>query len=616
MGLTALLIILPILVPAPAPAAETRRIAFPDILPANAIACLIPPDAASLEHDYSASFFYQLSALPEMAPFLKSFEESRRLLAGDLAGAAGVSSQFAAELLDAKIGFSLINAGIGRGGDPFYEFAAVLALRGQPDRETVFSAVKALLNRPEVVRSVLQSQGMDPNLPLKSLAQEETLSGYPPILRIGPDIRVAAIGNLILIYNGHGSEGIARLFDAASRPASSLAGNPLFQAAWRGSEASAASSFLFVNAGRLMSILDALNYTGAIRAIEALGLAGAQAIGITGAYRQNGIRHNLFLASPGGRTEGILSALLPVPPEWQGVGMEAYSRTIPTQTDFFAALRIDLPTFFREASYLADSIGAIARPGGLAGLIANGQILGVPLAQLVAPLGNEIILHPHDDTLVALFRQVNIPAFEAIVGQMERNAGETFNTLAVSGYPIRYFNRRASLQAPLAPAFFLAPSRPGGQTGTLYAATHPQALVSLIRESQGSRESLAQTADFLETSAGLSGGYSFYYYSGNRDAYRRVYNFLLPVASLWAASRRYPADTGLLPPAGIATRGMFGCAIGIRGAENGALVQIFSPVGANALPVLLIDRLVISNPLAIGYVYSWLENLSSLFPAW
>ena len=467
-----------------------------------------------------------------------------------------------------------------------------------------------------MVRKVLQSQGIDPNLPLKSLAQEETLSGYPPILRIGPDIRVAAVGNLVLMYNGQGSEGIIRLFDAVSRPASSLTRNPLFQAARRGSEADSASSFLYINVGRLLSILDALNFPGAIQAIEAVGLAGVQAAGIAGSYHRNGIRHNIFLASPGSRTGGILSALLPAPPEWQGIGMEAYSRTIPVQADSFMAMRIDPPTFFREVSYLADSIGAVNRPGGLASLIANGRILGVPLAQVVAPLGNEIILHPHDDTQVAIFRQVNIPAFEAIVEQMERNAGAAFSTLAVEGYPIRYFNRRASLQAPLAPAFFLAPSRPGGQTGALYAATHPQALVSLIRESKDARESLAQAADFRETSAGLSGGYSFYYYNGNRDAYRRAYNFLLPAAALWAASGRYPVDTGLLPPAKVATRDMFGCAIGIKGAEDGALVQIYSPVGANAVPILLLDRLVISNPLAIGYVYSWLENLSSLLPTW
>ncbi|MDR1519470.1 MAG: hypothetical protein LBU23_04915 [Planctomycetota bacterium] len=602
-----------------AAAGEASRRFFPDILPANAIACLVPPDNAALERDYTSSLFHRLGGLPEMEPFLRSFEESRKELANDLANSSGVSLQFMSELLEAKIGLALINAGIGRGGKPALEFAVVLALRSQPSRAAVFSAVMALLNRPEIVQSILQSQGLDPSLPLKTLAQEESVSGYPPILRIGPDIRVASIDNMVLIYHGQGSEGVTKLFDAAARPAASLSRNPLFQAAWRGAEANPGSSFVYVNIPRLTAILDALNLGGVSRAADALGISRAQALGLSGSYRQDGVRHNLFLCSPGGGmgTEaGLLPSLLPIPAEWKGLGMEAFARTIPASADSFLAMRVDLRALLREMSYLLDSIEAFARPGGLTGMIANERILGVPLAEIVRPLGNEIILRPLDDAQVAIFNNVNIPVFEAVIAQMEHNAGAGFSSLASEGYPIRYFNRRSSLKAPFAPAFFLIPRAQGSQSGILYAASHPQALVSLIRELKLSREWLSSGKDFQKTLSSLSENYSLYYYNGNRDYYRRVYNFLLPLASLWAGSSRYPVDTGLLPVASEVTRDLFGCGLGVKNAPDGALIQVFSPVGANFVPLLLFDRLVVSNPLVIGYLYSRLDNLTAILPTW
>ncbi|MDR1534512.1 MAG: hypothetical protein LBU64_05360 [Planctomycetota bacterium] len=590
------------------PGGETSGSFFPDLLPANTIACLTPPDRASLEQAYSGSLFSHLLKLPEMGAFLRDLEESRRLLANDLAQSAGVSPQFAAELLEAKLGFALINAGIGRDGGLAMEYAVVLALRAPPDRATVFAAVMALLNRREIIGAILKNRGLDPNLPLKTLAQEEIVSGYPPILRVGPDLRVAALGNLILVHGGRGSEGITRLFDAASRPDSSLARNPLFQAAWRGSEAGPGTSFVYVNHPRLMAILDALNLGGVTGFLDALGFSRVQAIGISGAYHREGVRHNLYLHSPGGGADGLLSGLLPIPREWRGVGMEVYGQSIPDRADSFAALRMDPQVFLSEASRLVKSLASPPPPGGMAKLALSESILGVPLSSLAKSLGNEVILLPQDDTQIVMFGKVNIPAFEAAVSQMEQNAGTGFRTLNADGYPVRYFNRGSSLQVPLAPAFCLAPSAPGGQTGVLYAASHPQALASFIRDTRTSAKSLAASQDFQKVLTGLSENYSFYYYNRNLDGYRRVYNFILPLSSLWAGASHYPVDTGLLPIASAVVRDLFGCGIGIKNVRDGIAIQVFSPVGANFIPILLLDRLVISNPLVLGYLYSWLEN--------
>ncbi len=594
---------------------ELSRVFLPDLLPANAIACLVPADSGSLEREYAGSLFQRLSELPEMGPFLRSFEESRRELAADIAQTAGVPPQLAADLVASRIGAALLGVGVGRGGKPSAEFIVSFTLRSQPDRATVFAAVMALLNRPEVVRNVLESQGLDPNLPLRTLAQEETLSGYPPILRIGPDIRVAALGNCVLIYHGQGSEGIRKIFDAASNPGASLSRSSAFQAVYRGADASAGSSFTYVNVPRLMSILDALNLGSVTRITDAIGLGAVQSLGLAGTYRQGGVRHNLYLHSPGGQAGGLLSTIVPMPPDSR-VGMEGFAKTIPAGADAFASLRVDMPAFLRELPYFLAAAGSATRPGGMGDLASGERILGVPLSAIIRAVGGDIVIRPHDDTQVVMFHNVDIPVFESVIAAMEQNAGARFSSLNVGGYTVRYFNRRSSLATPLAPAFCLVPRAAGSNRGILYTASHPQAVVSLIQESISAREPLSNTPDFQKTAAGMETNYSLYYYNGDRDIYRRVYNFLLPVASLWASSGRYPVDTGLLPPAASVAPAFFGSAIGVKVTQDGMLIQAFSPVGANALPIILADKFIISNPLVLGYFYSLLEDWMKNIPAW
>jgi hypothetical protein len=168
----------------------------------------------------------------------------------------------------------------------------------------------------------------------------------------------------------------------------------------------------------------------------------------------------------------------------------------------------------------------------------------------------------------------------------------------------------------MAPAFCLVPRSPGNPQGILYMATHPQAVVSLIQESTSARTPLSGTSDYQRAAAGVGGNYSLFYYNGDRDGYRRVYNFLLPALSLWTSSARYPVDAGLLPTAASLMPAMFGSACGIRVMPDGLQVQAFSPVGAGALLVQLLDRLVVSNPLVISHVYDELETWAQTMPAW
>ncbi len=594
---------------------ETGRVFLPDFLPANTILCLVPPDGTSVEQDYSQTIFARIANLPEMGPFLRSFEESRRRFAQDVSQTADVPPQFAYDLVNSHLGFALINIGLGRDGKPLPEFVIAIALSSTPDRDTVFSAVMALLNRPEVVRTVLESQGLDPNLPLRTLAQEETITNGPPILRIGPNIRVAALGNHVILYHGPGSEGITKLFAAYQNPAQSLSRSQSFVAAYRGVEAEPGASLCWFNMPRVISVLDAFNLSAVSRVLEAIGFGSVQSMAMAGQYHQEGVRHTVFLHTPNGATSGLMSSLVPMPADTP-LGMEGYANIIPSTGNAFAALRVDLPTLLREIPYLVDSFGAITRPGGMSGLVANERILGVPLAEILATLGSDVVIRPHDDTQVLMFHNVDIAGFENVVARMEQSAGTRFSSINVGGYIVRYFNRRSSLTVPLAPAFCLVPRSPGSSTGILYMASHPQAVTSLIRESTSAREPLINTPDFVKASSGIGGQYSLFYYNNSRDAYRRVYNFLLPVLSVWSSAPRYPVDTGLLPTASTIAPAMFGSAVGIRLQGEGMQIQAFSPIGSGAILVQLADKLVVSNPIVIAHVYSALEKYLATMPTW
>ncbi|MDR1745207.1 MAG: hypothetical protein LBS30_05585 [Planctomycetota bacterium] len=596
-------------------AGESGRVFFPDLLPGNTMACIVPPDGARVERDYSQTIFARLANLPEMGPFLKSFEESRQALANDIVQAADIPPQLADELVNSRLGFALIDVGLGRDGKPVPEFAVAITLQSAPDRNTVFSAVMALLNRPDVVRSVLESQGIDPNTPLRSLAQEETVPGGPPILRIGPNIRVASIGNMVLLYHGPGADGIRKVFEAARNPATALTGNPSFQASYRGAGAQPGSSLCYFNIPRVMAVFDALNMSRVSRVADALGFGSVQSMAVSGAYHQDGVRHTMFLHTPGGAATGLMSALIPLP-EDSPLGMEGYSQVIPSAAEAFLSMRVDIPVLMRELPYLLDTLGAATRPGGISRIVANERILDVPLADIVQTLGGDVVIRPHDDTQVLMFQDVDVAAFENVIARMEQNSGIRFSSQNIGGYIVHYFNRRATLAAPLAPAFCLVPRAPGSPTGILYMASHPQAVVSLIRESTSARDPLSGTPDFLKASSGTGNNYSLFYYNAGRDCYRRVYNFLLPVLSLWSSSTSYPVDAGLLPTAQSILPEMFGSALGFKSLPDGIQAQIFSPVGSGALFVQLADKLVVSNPLVIGYIYSMLETWMAELPAW
>ncbi len=599
-----------------APAGESARVFFPDLLPENTIFCTVPPDSANLEHDYSRTLFARLSALPEMGAFIASFEESRRSFAAEISSAAGVAPGLAMELVEGRIGVALLNVTLGADGALSPEFAVAISLKSQPDRTAVFGAVMALLNRPEVIRTVLESQGMDPNIPLRTLAQEETVTGMPPILRIGPNIRVALVGNMVLLYNGRGSDGIRKIFNAYANPAANLTNSSAFQAAYRGAEAAAGSSFCFINAQRAIALVDAANLRSVSLVAEALGLGTVQAIGVSGAYHREGVRHSMYLHTPGGNFSGLMSALVPMPDN-SPVGVEGYGQVIPSPAEAFLASRVDMAGLVRELPYLLDVLGAVTRPGGVTGMVANERILGVTPAEILQAAGSDFIIRPHEDTQVLMFQNVDIALFEALVARMEQNAGSRFNQQNVSGYIVRYFNKRSSLSAPLAPAFCLVPRAPGSDTGILYMASYPQAVASLIQESLAAREPLSGTRDFAASTAGMDSNYSLFFYNAGHASYRRFYNFLLPVLSLWAGSSTFPVDTGLLPPSGSIAPALFGTSLGVKCLPEGMQIHAYGPVGFGGILVQLADRLVVSNPLVTSYAYArleeWLAGIPSLW---
>ncbi|MDR0362056.1 MAG: hypothetical protein LBJ46_05145 [Planctomycetota bacterium] len=585
-----------------------------DILPASTILCLVPPDDQAVEHAYQNSIMRSLATMPEMGAFFQGMERSRQEFAMDFATGAGVGPDLASAILNGRFGGALINVSLDREGNPVPEYVVCISLPFTPDRNLVFKAIGNLLNRRDVVRMALESQGMDPDTPIRSIAQEEDIPGYPPMLRVGPRIRIAVVGRMIIFYNGHGTDGVRAILDALQNPQDSLAMQPLYQACRQGADATPGGAFTFVNIPRLLPLLDVANLGGVGRMLDSLGLSTAQGIGVSGNYVGEGIRHNLYIHWPGQRS-GILSTIAAMPPD-SPIGMEAFGQATPAEAESFTALRLDVPGFLNEAPYFAEAVGAVSRPGGLASFITDEKILGVPVGEIARVLGNDLILRPHDDTTVLLFNNVDVQGFERLIAFMEQNAGARFRSVAVGNYLVHYFNQRSDLALPVAPAFCLIPrAQPPGR-GVLYAASFPQAVVSLIQEAAVARESLANTADFQKAMAGLEGQYSMFYYADAGESYRRVYNTLLPIASLWAGSSHYPVDTGLLPTASAVVPKLFGVGLGVRNTPQGIVFQAYSPIGIHGFTVVLLDRLVVSNPLVLAYVYAWANEIKATVPTW
>lgn len=593
------------------------KLFLPDILPPDTIACFVPADVNASDRTYADSLFHRLRQLPEMAAFLQSVEQSHNALAQDVSKTTGIPAQQALEVIDGKLGFALIDVRVAS-GRPRAEFMIALALNVVPDRNALYNAVMAALNRPEIISVVLESQGLDPKTPIRSIIQEETISGgYPPLLRLGPNIRVAILGNLVMLYHGYDSESIKKVFDAAYGNAPNLAASAAFRSAFQGSETQAGMSFAYVNIPRLRPIIDVMNLDGpAIQVLESLGLMSAQAVGISGGFLGEGVRHNIYFHFPGGMRGGLLSTLAPVAPNAK-FGMEAYGQVIPAWAEAFMSAHLNTRALLQELPYILQATGLVTRPGGLGGMLTGETILGVPLPEIVAAVGPNAVVRPHDDTQILYFDNVDLAAFERIIARMEQNAGTRFSTLQVDGQnSVAYFNRRASLAAPLAPAFSLKAWPNADGRGYLYVASHPQALVSLIRDSAQSRDSIASTQDFQRVQAGMTGNYSLFFYSNSRDVYRRVYNLLLPIAAVWASASRYPVDTGLLPTAATITPVMFGCGVGVKHLPEGLAIQAYSPLGVHGLTAILVNKLVASNPIVLGYVYSGLEDLMKMRPDW
>ncbi len=591
------------------------KIFLPDILPPDTIACFIPSDIASIDRTYSGTLFYRLHQLPEMAAFVQSLEQSHNAMANDISQTTGIPAQQAMEVLNGKLGIALVDVRI-TSGRPRAEFMISLTLDVVPDRNALYNAVMAALNRPEIISVVLESQGLDPKTPIRSIIQEETISGgYPPLLRLGPNIRVAIVGNQIMLYHGYDSESIKKIFDAAYGNAPNLTSTAAFRTAYQGAEMQSGMSFTYINVPRLRPIIDVMNLDGtAIQVLESLGLMSAQAVGMSGGFVGEGVRHNIYFHFPGGMQGGLLSTLAPVAPNAK-FGMEAYGQVIPAWAEAFMSAHLNTQALLQELPYILQATGLVTRPGGLGGMLTKETILGVPLPEIVAAVGPNAVVRPHDDTQVLYFDNVDMAAFERIIAQMEQNAGVRFSTLQVDGQnTVNYFNRRASLANPLAPAFSLRAWPNANGRGYLYVASHPQALVSLIRDSAQGRDPISSTQDFQRVQAGLTGNYSLFYYNNSRDVYRKVYNMLLPIAAVWASASRYPVDTGLLPTAASITPAMFGCGVGVRHLPEGLSIQAYSPLGLHGLTAILLEKLVASNPIVLGYVYSGMEDLMNMLP--
>lgn len=585
------------------PPQRTAEFSLADLLPANTLVYLNPPNRQALQADYDRTVLKAILSHPEFASFFQSVEMARRNLVQQVIREVNVRPEFVESLMEGHLSGALIGVGMGRDGRPVPTYVVAIRMAEQPDRQMVFSSIQAILNRPDIIQFALKSSGVDPNIPLKSLVQEESLPGCPPTLRVGGELRIAVLGNLVLIYGGPTSEGLREILTTPPGSGQVLSRSPLYQSAYRGSETKPGMGFLYINSSQLITLAGLMNMPSMGGVIDSLGITGVQAIGYSSGYHMEGMRNNLYFHSPGNR-QGLLASILDNP------GVEQTARTIPAQAGAFMAARLDMQSFFHEIPYLMDALSQ-PRPGGSSGLrslLAEETLPGATIADLITSLGDEIVILPHDDTMILRFDNADLNAFTATVRKIEQASGRPWRQITEGAYPISYFVSPTPSSLPLMPAYCAWPRQQTPGRGVVYVASHPQTIASFIRQASQNREQLARTPDCQRVMQGMGEGYSAFFYADCRDSYQHVYNALLPLGGIYSSSSPYAADLGLLPSARTFAGSLFGCAIGAKANNQGVLLTSYSPFGMTGFFTWVADKLTLSNPAVLGYLATRIYN--------
>ncbi len=582
---------------------QARDIALAEVLPPSTLFFFERPASQPRGPDAPQTVMQVVAQDPEVSAFLEALSTSRKRYVSEVADAAGLQPAFVRSLLEGQLSGALVDVAVQPGGEggADYSYTAVLAvhLAEPPDQKKLFEAIKTMVRR---WREEREEQGTA--VPLKRVAWEEKYPGDHTVLMIASKspLRFVLLGRTLLFFRGPKSEGLKQILANYDNPvmAKVLAKSPLYQAVRKGAEAAPGMSYFYLNTLRLYTFLGAVQLPRVTRLLDVLGIRGVQALGCAGGYSQTGMRHTLYFHTPRKR-RGLLKALR------MRAGAENAAMVLPEDASGIFAARADLATLYQEIPLLVDAVEQVLgrpTPLELTKLAGQQTLFGVSARKVLDTLGDALIVESGPGGWTLRFDNANWKAFEQAIARMEQNTGKRFASMAVENAAgqkrvVRYFNRWDE-PIPVAPGYSVTETRDDG-TGVIYVASYPQALKAILRRPPGER--LQASPDYQRVMAGMGKGYGVFLYVQSADSYPRVYDAVfLPALHAWRGSSALAPDPGILPPGEHLGEHFFGCAVGVKNSSNGIAFTAYSPLGLGGFLVFLTDKLLVSNPTAIGMI--------------
>lgn len=581
----------------------SQALALDEILPSETLVFFRFADAAIQRQGFEASVLKPISEIPEMRDFLEDLAKRRQDFIRVVAQEAKLTPDFVRQVMEGQLSFALLDL-ISTEGGVSTAYVVAIDLEQKPDHEMLFSAIRAAVAEYRARRKLSPNE---PQIPLKNAAWQENWPGGHIVMMIAgkEPLRFVLLGKTLLLFQGPDSRLLKEILANSDNrlTAKSLAKNRVYREVCRGADVRAGNGFLYLNVPRLYSLLSAIGLPRVTALLDTLGFSSVQGLGMSSGFYHDGqafaegIRHTMYLYAPTER-RGILRML-----SFRS-GAERAAEAVPLGSQGMFAARVDFQELYRQLPPLLDAVEKAFRLEqsiGFAKLVAEQELLGVPIAEILGTLGDRMIIQPGPCGLVFRFDMARVEDFRKIITRMEQNAGASFaGTFATlpSGrtHEIRYFNR-SGLPLPFAPSFAIFP-RPGEETGVVYCATHPQAIKALLR--QPVQGTLLESPDFQRVQRGMGKDYGVFLYIDNRSAYAEIYDTLLPVANFLTALPVFAADPGKLPPGEELEPFLLGCGVGAKNDPSGITMVAYSPIGIGGFLIFLIDKLHLLNPTTLG----------------
>lgn len=573
------------------------------ILPDNAIVYFHSFPIDSFCQQMRSSVLQKVVAHKEVTEFLDEINGQIEDIITTAAENAEIDPDFFNSFLKAQICGAVYGPGMSHPGP-----VVVMGLRFEntQNRDQVFTMLKAVAQRM-----------IDGEIPagIETINDQPVLSlTTPDDNPYTPDVNYFSLIDNLLVFT-HSKPMMAQILEKSKKADGTLAQNPLFKRIAKETHETTNSGFLYLNTAGISMFLNVLAPKETVNLLNALGVPSIMAVGYSCTFAGDGMCDTVYLHAPqpkegrpgvGMPRVGILDMLT-----MKGMA-DALPVTVPSDAQFMLSARISPSRLFDRVTKLMnaveESMGMPLFDGSMKAFAQMQTAFGIEPADMLATLGDKMVLSVHGNGVVLRFDNANPEAFQSLIGKIEKNIKTSFSAAAEQSVIIRYLNK-TGLPLPIAPSYAVV-----GKSSILIA-THPQAIKYYLRQATGNPQAtLANAADYqrvltgLKAHAGAGNDMGVLMYLDTRESFLRVYNALLPISNALTALPQIKVDPGLLPPGNELKDAFFGTGVCLRNTEDGITFTAFSPIGLSGGLIYALDSLVVNNPVATGLLAAQLSQ--------